>query len=166
MLLFSFLGSNHFMIPANIILISYFIFFKKHRWYSIKVPVVALSSFVMMSLLKYIFHRPRPHLALIEQARGFSFPSGHAMTSVTFYGLLIYLVWRNIKQIYIRWFTISSLIMIIILIGLSRIYLRVHYASDVIAGFCTGLIWLVLSIWFLRKIEGYLKRNQTASAIG
>ncbi|MEP6617652.1 MAG: phosphatase PAP2 family protein, partial [Ginsengibacter sp.] len=94
--LFSFLGTHLFLIPANLLLITYFLLIKKHKWYSIKIPVIAVSSLLLMFILKYIFHRDRPMTPLLSEAKGFSFPSGHALMSFTFYGLLIMIAWQNI----------------------------------------------------------------------
>lgn len=156
---FSFLGSHNFLIPANLILIAYFLFIKKHRWYSIKVPVVAISSLVLMVGLKNFFQRDRPLTPLFEAARGYSFPSGHATMSITFYGLLIFLVWLNIKNIWLKWLFTILLALLIAFIGISRVYLRVHYTSDVLAGFSIGLMWLLLSLWILGKLEIYSRRK-------
>ena len=152
---FTFLGTHIFLIPANLFLVGYFLFVKKHRWYSIKIPVVALSSLLLMFSLKYLFRRSRPLTPLLEQARGYSFPSGHALISFTFYGLLIYLAWLNVKNVWLKWLIITVLALLIFAIGLSRVYLRVHYASDVLAGYCVGCMWLLLSLWILGKIEKF-----------
>ncbi len=106
-----------------------------------------------MSSLKIFFSRPRPLDPVYEAARGFSFPSGHSMSAMTFYGLLIYIVYDKVENRAIRWTLICLLSLFIILIGFSRIYLRVHYASDVLAGFALGFIWLVISLWILDKIQ-------------
>lgn len=159
MLGITFLGTHHFLIPANLLLIAYFLFVKKHRWYSIKVPVVALGGVTLMWLLKMLFNRPRPLIPLLKEAAGLSFPSGHAMMSFSFYGLLIYLVWHNVGNKWAKGVLIALLLLLILIIGFSRIYLRVHYASDVAAGFCVGIIWLVLSLWVTRRIETYSRRN-------
>ena len=155
----TFLGTHSFLIPANIVLIAYFLFIKKHRWYSIKIPVVALGGLSLMFVLKFIFNRPRPLIPLLHEAKGLSFPSGHALMSFSFYGLLIYLVWQNISTRWVRIVLTIFLLLLILLIGFSRVYLRVHYASDVLAGFAVGIIWLVLSLWVTRKIEVYSKRK-------
>ena len=155
----TFLGSHTFLIPANLLLAFYFLFVKKHRWYSIKVPVVALGGLLLMTLLKQFFNRPRPLVPLLEPVRGLSFPSGHALMSVSFYGLIIYLIWENVKEPIRKWLLISFFVILIILIGFSRIYLRLHYFSDVIAGFSIGVIWLSVSIWAIRRIEQYSRRK-------
>jgi Membrane-associated phospholipid phosphatase len=159
MQVFTFLGTHTFLIPANLALAAYFLFIKKHRWYSIQVPVVALSSLLLMFLLKLIFHRNRPLTPLLEAARGYSFPSGHALMSITFYGLIIFLVWQNEKNVWAKWLLTMLLVLLIISIGVSRVYLRVHYASDVLAGFCVGLMWLLLSLWLLNKIEMFSRKK-------
>lgn len=149
---FTFLGSHEFLIPANLLLIAFFLL-KKHKWYSIKIPAIALSSLGLMFVLKHLFNRPRPSIPLLYEAKGLSFPSGHALMSVTFYGLMIYIVFKSFKQKGIRWSLITLLILLILIIGFSRIYLRVHYTTDVIAGYCIGFLWLVLAVWLLNKIE-------------
>ena len=106
-----------------------------------------------------IFHRDRPLTPLLEAAQGYSFPSGHATMSITFYGLIIFLVWQNEKSVLLKWLLTILLALLIISIGISRVYLRVHYASDVLAGFCVGLMWLLLSLWLLKRIEGYSRRK-------
>ncbi len=159
MQLFSFLGTHTFLIPANLLLTAWFLFIKKRRWYSIRIPAVALSALLLMFTLKLIFHRDRPVDPLLQVAKGFSFPSGHALMSVTFYGLLVLLVWQNIRQVWLKWVLSVGLVLLILAIGLSRIYLRVHYASDVLAGFSVGLVWLLLSLWILSKVEKYSKKN-------
>lgn len=157
----TFFGSHNFLIPANLILIAYFLFIKKHKWYSIKVPAVGLSSLLLMFSLKFIFNRPRPLFPLLENVNGLSFPSGHAFMSFSFFGLLVYLTWKYVHNRFVKWLLITGLFIFIFLIGLSRIYLKVHYASDVLAGLCLGLIWLVISLWILRKMEKYSLKKIT-----
>ena len=157
----TFLGTHLFLIPANLALIAYFLFIKKHRWYSIKVPVVAIGSVALMLFLKLFFSRIRPNSPLLEEVRGFSFPSGHAMSSMTFYGLLIFLAFKYVPQPMWKFILMLALSALIFTIGLSRVYLRVHYASDVLAGFAMGIIWLVIALWTTRKIEKMAQRNQT-----
>jgi len=155
----TYLGNHQFLIPANLLLVFYYLFIKKHRWYSIKVPVVALGSLLLMLGLKQFFNRPRPDIPVLREVSGLSFPSGHSMMSFTFYGLLIYIVWHNVASKTWKWILISLLGLIILIIGASRVYLRVHYASDVLAGFSLGLIWLVISLWVMRRIEKYTSKQ-------
>ncbi len=155
----TFFGNHQFLIPSNLVLIVYFLFLKKHRWYSIKIPVIAIGGVTLMFLLKQFFNRPRPLVPLLEAAKGLSFPSGHALMSMSFYGLLIILVWENVSNQVWKWILTALLLMFILLIGFSRIYLRLHYFSDVVAGFAAGIIWLSLSIWVIRRIERFSRKE-------
>ena len=155
----TFFGNHKFLIPANLLLVVYFLFIKKHRWYSIKVPVVAIGGVALMFLLKQLFNRPRPLIPLLEPVSGLSFPSGHAMMSMSFYGLLIFLAWENIYNRFWKWIITILLLLFILLIGFSRIYLRLHYFSDVVAGFAVGIIWLTLSIWSVRRMERFSRKK-------
>lgn len=105
-------------------------------------------------ILKLLFSRPRPFEWMITEESGYSFPSGHAMVSSAFYGMIIYLIWRTSmpKKIKILWTVILSLL--IILICISRIYLGVHYTSDVIGGVALSLSYLLVAT---SLIEYYLK---------
>jgi len=156
MLFITFLGKHQFLIPANLILIFYFIVIKKQTWFSIRVITIAISSLVLMLLLKQLFQRKRPLSPLLKAAKGLSFPSGHAIMAVTFYGLLIYILQHTIEIEWLKYFLTFLVIVLIILIGFSRIYLRVHYTSDVLGGFIIGLLWLLISLAILKWLEGYV----------
>ena len=93
-------------------------------------------------LLKTLVQRPRPEGYRLVAESGFSFPSGHSMVAMAFYGLLIWMVWRYEKDALVRWLGVIGFGLVIVLVGLSRIYLGVHYASDVLAGFCASIAWL------------------------
>lgn len=153
MVIYSWIGGTRFMLPANILLICYCLFIRKDRWQSIKLGVIALSSVCVMHLLKLLFNRPRPLIPLLEPAHGLSFPSGHAMTSITFFGLFIYLTIKHLKNTYLKILLVVLLLSFIVIIGYSRVYLRVHFPSDVLAGYSMGTIWLVLCLWLLKRIE-------------
>lgn len=155
----TFLGNHNFLVPVNLLLVTYFLFIKKHRWYSIKVPAIALGGLLLMTLLKQLFNRPRPLIPLLEPVKGLSFPSGHAMMSVSFYGLLILLVWENVTNRFWKWLFTSLLVILILLIGFSRIYLRLHYFSDVMAGFAAGVIWLSICVWIIGRMERFSKKE-------
>lgn len=159
MIFMSFLGDAPFITGAAISLIIYFLFIKKHRWYSVKVPVIAVGSITLNLITKFFFHRERPIIPHLVEASGLSFPSGHSMVSASFYGLLIYLSWHNVQDRRLHHLFAFLLILIILLIGCSRIYLHVHYATDVMAGFAAGFLWVILGIYGLRRLERYSKRN-------
>ncbi len=138
---FSFLSSAAFLTVLSILL--FFVFKNK------KFPLLSLFNLILIVLInqimKFIFSRPRPFEWMLTEESGFSFPSGHAMVSSAFYGLIIYLVWRtNIDKKYKIVLTII-LSLLVFTIGLSRIYLGVHYASDVIAGFTISVSYLIIT---------------------
>ncbi len=103
-------------------------------------------------LIKYIIKRDRPLIDnhLIDVI-GYSFPSGHAMVSMSFFGFIIYLLYVYWNNKY-KWLVIMLLGLIIIMIGFSRIYLGVHYLSDVLAGYFVSIIYLVFFITVYEKI--------------
>jgi membrane-associated phospholipid phosphatase len=95
--------------------------------------------------LKAAFERPRPGFSdPLATAAGFSFPSGHAMVSLTVYGALAFLVATRVGSRRARVAVLGSALALVAAIGLSRIYLGVHYLSDVVAAYCAGLAWLTL----------------------
>jgi undecaprenyl-diphosphatase len=146
----TFFGSTTFLFPAYITLISWLLFRGKKRW-AFDISVVALSGELMKQILKNSFRRPRPDLPLLESLHSYSFPSGHALSSFILFASIIYLLWHGTYKPVWRW-TISILLLFFsFLIGFSRIILRFHYASDVIAGFCMGFAWVSLSLWLLDK---------------
>jgi len=155
----TFFATHYFLIPAALLLSVYFIFIRKHRWYSIKVPVVAGGSTALNVSLKNFFARVRPQEALQYELHGYSFPSGHAMIGLAFYGLLIYLVWRHVENRTLRWLSVIALFCWALAIAYSRVYLHVHFATDVVAGLAAGAFWVIASIYLLRKIEAYTNRN-------
>ena len=156
MLFITFLGKHQFLIPANLFLIFYFLFVTKQTGFSIRIVTISLSSLVLMFLLKHLFQRKRPLSPVLKAARGLSFPSGHAIMSVTFYGLLVYILRHTIQADGIKYLLTALLIILMALIGYSRVYLRVHYASDVAAGFVIGFLWLIISLAVLKEIENYI----------
>ena len=95
-------------------------------------------------ILKDILQRPRPTEYRIVDASGYSFPSGHSMVNMAFYGFLIYLIYKNVKNKYLKWGLIVFLALLTLLIGISRIYLGVHYTSDVLAGFLVSISYLII----------------------
>ena len=119
-------------------------FLKKKDYYLLL--TVILSTVGMNQLLKHVIRRVRPdHFRMIVE-KGFSFPSGHAMISIALYGYLIYLIYRRVSNKYLKLTLISLLVLLILIIGCSRIYLGVHYPSDVLGGYLLALAILILVI--------------------
>lgn len=120
-----------------------------------KIGVSIFSNLVIVTilnqLLKGILQRPRPTEYRIIEETGYSFPSGHSMISMAFYGYLIYLIYKYVKNKYIKCISIAVLSLLICTIGISRIYLGVHYTSDVLGGFLISISYLVIFISAVNK---------------
>lgn len=106
---------------------------------------------ILNQLLKRILQRPRPTEYRMIEETGYSFPSGHSMISMAFYGYLIYLIYKYAKNKYIKWTSIILLSILICSIGISRIYLGVHYTSDVLGGFLISISYLIIYISVVNK---------------
>lgn len=145
-------GSGYFLIPAYLFIILYHVKIKKTKEATI-VGIIAIISLLSGWLLKVLFHRFRPSLPLISGVGGFSFPSGHSLAAFTFSGVLIYLLWRTSLKPFLKSLLSILLIIFSILIGTSRIYLRVHFASDVLASLLLTVVWLSLTFILLETVE-------------
>ena len=104
------------------------------------------GAYILKSLVKYLAVRPRPDGGLIAASES-SFPSGHALMTLVFFAIIIYLFKDRIKEGAKRAIFIILCIIIPLTVGLSRIYLNVHWASDVISGFFLGLAWVSIMIF-------------------
>ena len=117
---------------------------------SLYLVITVIISTIINQVLKYLIQRPRPILINKIVESGYSFPSGHAMASVSFYGFIIYLIIESNLNIKIKWITSILLTILIISICLSRIYLGVHFASDVIAGVLLSSSLLLITTYILK----------------
>lgn len=127
----------------------------RRDWMRLGVWIAALvGGEVLNFLLKGVFARPRPTFSdPLATALYYSFPSGHAMMSLVAYGMLGYFLYRRLRQRWARVAVSVGLIVLILLIGFSRIYLGVHYLSDVLAGFLVGGIWLSFCITAMNYLQ-------------
>ncbi|MFL5802908.1 MAG: bifunctional DedA family/phosphatase PAP2 family protein [Roseiflexaceae bacterium] len=167
MLIVSFAGSPLLVLVVSLALAIYFAW--RRRWSECSMLVLAVGGAELLDvLLKLLFARPRPTLLnplLILSS--YSFPSGHAMGAMAFYGLLAYLVIRRVHVW--RWHLAAGVIsvVLILLIGFSRMYLGVHYLSDVLGGYAAGFVWLVVTITGVETVvrrRHYLMHTNTSSA--
>lgn len=124
--------------------------------------VIILGSTVLLNvLIKHYISRPRPDVEMrLVDASSYSYPSGHSMVALAFYGFLIYLAYKKVEHKWIKILAFIFLPLLILGIGASRIYLGVHYPSDVIAGFAAGLFWLVFLILLVNIFRFYRKRKK------
>lgn len=115
---------------------------------------LAVDTVITNFIFKQLIRRDRPDVLKLIKQGGFSFPSGHSMISMSMYGMLIYLCYKKIKNKYIKWIICSLLGILILSIGLSRVYLGVHYISDVLGGFILSFIMVVLYTELINKYLG------------
>ena len=157
--IFTFFGASYFSISAYIVLLV-ILFASGRRHDGINVAIIAVTSTLLMFSLKNFFHRKRPDLPLIRTLHNFSFPSGHALSSFIFCSVLAYLVWKGGLSLAWKWVLSILLTLFSLCIGISRIVLRYHYATDVIAGFCLAIAWVILSLWIEKRLT--LRRGRLA----
>lgn len=151
--LISFLASTKMIILYNIIIAIIVLINKKTNL--LLITISSISSGVINNLVKYIIKRDRPFGVALVNESFYSFPSGHAMISILFFGTIIYKLLEN-KTKYYKIFTIIISIYIL-LVGISRIYLGVHYVTDIIGGYLLGtIILLILTLIH----EHYSKENR------
>jgi len=128
--------------------------FIRGKKYGFLIILNLINTTVLNMLLKTIFARPRPSNIYLVEVSGYSFPSGHAMTSAAFYGFIIYLIWQTDIRKKLKIASTVFLSILIILIGVSRVYLGVHYTSDIAAAFLVSIAYL---IGFTKLTSIYLK---------
>jgi membrane-associated phospholipid phosphatase len=138
-----------FLAPLLVVLFAW-----RRRWGAVVLLIlIAGGAQLLNSVLKDVFQRARPlPVSTLIAAQQFSFPSGHAMVSAAFYSCLAYLAWRLVDGVW-RSVIVAGLLLLVLLIGVSRIYLDAHYLSDVLAGYLVGLLWadvVILSSRMLR----------------
>lgn len=146
----SFIGSAYFLIPLVGVLVAYNVY--KKEIYTMKLLLIStLGSYLANFILKNIFSRTRPLDYFLVEQGGLSYPSGHSMVAMTFYMTLAYLFSKNLgdknKK---KWIYISASIMVF-LMGMSRLYLGVHWPTDVIGGYSIGYVYFLTSISLVKK---------------
>lgn len=140
---FTKLGSFPYVVALCVVVIAIAIFLKKYI-YIVAIVVTMLGTGATIQIGKNYFHRIRPVEVSFYTEHSYSFPSGHSMAAVAFYGMIFYLIIRN--DLAHRKFWFYGGIVFILLMGFSRIYLGVHFLTDVLAGYVLGLLWLLFGI--------------------
>ncbi len=146
--------------PYVLILLTLLSFLLKNKKLSFIITANLGLITIINQVLKFIVKRPRPSDLFLIVETGYSFPSGHSMVSLSFYGLLIYFIYKYFKNKNLKIFLITLFSLIIVLIGVSRVYLGVHFVSDVISGFLLSLSYLIIFIKVINKFilkESYEK---------
>ncbi len=141
-----------------------FLFLARRRAYAILVLVCALGTLVFMALLKSLYERPRPtSVTHIDPPGGLSFPSGHSMISAALYLTLAVLIARALPERRLRIFVIATGAFIAMLVGVTRLYLGVHYPTDVLGGWIVGLTWALTCGIVTRRLA---KRGTVTATAG
>lgn len=158
MIIFTHLAGEISITAGSLCLVIYFLF-KKRFDYLIAYISAILGGSILVFVLKAAIHRIRPvTVTSLINAGGWSFPSGHAMMSVIFYGMTLYFTIRHMRSWEFRIFMVMAAGFVVFLLGVSRIYLEVHYLSDVLAGYAGGLFWLTVCI---TALELYKKKTDS-----
>jgi undecaprenyl-diphosphatase len=147
MKLFTFIGSSTVVLVLSIG--SMFCFYKMlhHRSEILLFMVILGGSGILNLLLKLAYHRQRPTLHRLIEQSGYSFPSGHTMEAFALYAALAFFLWKHMPTRKFRCMVIIISIFMMLAIGISRIYLGVHYPSDVIGAYLASGCWFALSVW-------------------
>jgi membrane-associated phospholipid phosphatase len=153
----TFLGSKDILTVLLIGSLIWLIVKRKNYWGAIFYLIAVAGGGLLNLGLKHWFGRVRPENSLIVE-HGFSYPSGHAMGSLIYYGFLGYLVIRSRRGLSLKLTLAFVFALVILLIGFSRVYLGVHYPSDILAGFSAGTVWVLLCIGGRESIRAYQKR--------
>lgn len=149
----TFFASAKFLLASYILVVLWFWLIKKNNLFALNIAAIAIASFLLITFFKKIFRRVRPLDPLIDPLENYSYPSGHASLGFIFYGLLTYLVWKSQIRPAYKYILSVLFLLFSLFVGFSRIYLRIHHPSDVIAGICVGLAWLSIAIWFLKRTD-------------
>ena len=147
------MGSVWFLTTLSVILIGLLWIKTKDKWGILFFVIAVGGSGLLTWLLKQFYGRGRPSINEEIDAIGFSFPSGHSMGSLVFYGFIAYFIVRSSQKKVVKILSLVVLGILIILIGTSRIYLGAHFPSDVLAGFIAGTIWLILCLLALEWVQ-------------
>lgn len=135
-----------------------------HRAEAILFFTVNVGAAVINQSMKLVFHRPRPDDHRLIDITGYSFPSGHSMSAFAMYGILVFLLWRHLQTSWGRFLIILIGTAMTLAIGISRIYLGVHYPSDVLGGYLAGAFWLAASIWVYQSIAESRYKQSSSQA--
>jgi membrane-associated phospholipid phosphatase len=136
----SFFGSTGFLLPAYVFITCAYLFSAKPVE-AILVAITGIGEYSVVTVLKTLFGRTRPLDSLIDPPVTFSFPSGHSASSMTFFLLVGFILSQKMRN-GARFMVLLLFILLALLIGYTRIYLKVHYPTDVLSGFCVAFFWL------------------------
>lgn len=156
---FSHIGSGYSvtLITLTLCLIFYFFFHEKRK--SILFALTMIITILLNEFIKSIYERPRPTIHRLMDISGYSFPSGHTMMAVSLYAMIVYILWPNLRKHTHRVILISMSFIIACMIALSRIYVGVHYPTDILGGIvCSAAV-----LTFLLSFDQWIRQLQSSS---
>jgi len=158
----SYIGSKKVYFPVMFILFTYFLIRRRYMT-AILLMINFYGSRYLNYILKAWYERTRPDISQLVTATGYSFPSGHAMNAVAFLGFIAYItITEHRLQLYQKLLLIVIACFLIFSISISRIYLGVHYPSDILAGWAAGGSWLILCIMFHQTFLSHAADNKSS----
>lgn len=155
-------GSVTWLTIGAAVITVYLLFFSSFsRWNAVYFAINMIGISIITTIFKNFFSRQRPEVLAAYDGTGYSFPSGHATGAVTFYGFLAYLIIRSTLAAVWKWVLGTLLTLAALLVAVSRMFLDVHYFTDVLAGISVGLFWLLICIIALELTLWNKYRRQT-----
>ncbi|WP_042337940.1 phosphatase PAP2 family protein [Bacillus andreraoultii] len=163
MFVFTKIGSFPFVITIFFMSSLFLYFVLHHRSELVLYGGLLIVTQIANQLLKSFFQRTRPEFHRLVEIGGYSFPSGHAMSAFTVYTILAFLFWRHIRTAFGRFLLLAVSILFILLIGISRIYLGVHFPSDIIGGYSMSAFLCGIGIWNFLKVRANPEKQYKVS---
>jgi undecaprenyl-diphosphatase len=157
---FTTLGNTKSVIGIALIAFVLLYFAFRYRQQAFLFIIIIGGTVVLNALLKNYFKRERPEIHRIMNANGFSFPSGHSMIAFSLYTIIVYIAWRNVKTGLSRTLLILFAAFMILMTGISRIYVGVHYPSDVVGGFAASGLWVTFAIIVYGAYQNPREKNK------
>ena len=137
-----------------------FLWLTTHRWSALLLLVATFGGLILNNVLKLVFNRPRPQvIPWVTPVVSSSFPSGHSMNAAIVYLTVAWLAARLMKGRWARWVLMLATFALVLLIGASRVYLGVHYPSDVLGGYVLGVAWAAFCMAMLETVQAYARRR-------
>lgn len=149
-----------YLIVFVICTVLFYLFFKNWK-YVIQISAVLILAMSSNLILKQMINRARPSVEHLVEVKTLSYPSGHAMMAMAFYGFLIYLIFHFKLSKTVKWISAIVLTILILSIGTSRIYLGVHYPTDIAGGFIAGFLWVVFCATIFNLIRIFKRDPET-----
>jgi undecaprenyl-diphosphatase len=145
-------GFDTFPLLAASLVTAFFLFILHYRKYSILLLSAMAGDTVLVEFFKTIIASPRPLNGIIVET-GYSFPSGHTTSSVVLFGILGYITWRQLKKVKVKVLAAGLYVSEVGVVGFDRIYLNVHWFSDVLGALFLGAFWVAFCVWMFKLFD-------------